>query len=187
MFPADKVFPSGSLRLTDGGGRPVPVFRFARPGHEGRYYGFQFGEGFGGEFPPDREDDIDPGSEFPAVQPEVFPDETLDPVAPDGLFYSVDAYSQPGIPSAVVSEDDGDVLAPSSSAPAVDPLILRRAAQKQPLGQGEIRPAAAGGGIGHTARRLRPLARRRLITARPLLVLILIRKPWVRCLLVLLG
>ena len=106
--------------------------------------------------------------------------ESLDPVPDHGVpDLATHRRAEPGLPLRPLGPDDDEVLR-VELAPTVGQLE-ELAAGAQPL---LLRKAVPG--LDHdylvaivTARRLRPLARRRLITSRPFFVDIRTRKPWV--------
>src|SRR6185436_19911194 len=128
------------------------------------------------------------GREHPAVPPSPvdLSDPALEPLADHRLAdFPARGDAETRMPELVRCEiDDGQ----SAMAPPAGPVALEIVGPPpQPL-RGEQPLPGPGGGLRHqTLRRLRPLARRRLITARPLRVRIRTRKPWVRLRLRLFG
>lgn len=112
------------------------------------------------------------------VQPEKFPQEPFDAISGDCItYFFADGYPEPGTSAA--GEPVYDQKVPGRNLPSLvgkgkilvpfqQPFVLR-----QPVGHPPYLVAMP------TDRRLRPLARRRLMTSRPFLVDILTRKPWV--------
>ena len=82
--------------------------------------------------------------------------------------------------------DDENTGQPDATAFALDPLDIPRQPQAAFTGKTQRSALAALAGYGRT-RRLRPFARRRLMTFRPPVVFIRARKPWLRLRLMLLG
>ena len=133
------------------------------------------------------------------VAPEKLPEKALHPVAPEGLAHFAPRHQpQPRAFALAGGQADAEMRREQSFSPGLGPEVLLAAAD--PLVSGKAgRLGACGGFTGevgwafgleggrercslqpYTERRLRPLARRFCNTRRPPLVLMRVRKPWVR-------
>lgn len=123
-------------------------------------------------------------AELVAVQAEKFARHAFHPVARDGGFYRGLGHreAQTRIPALIAARHDLQGIVPGATgvleyAPVLFWLIQPAAA----------RVTRARQNVVYALRRLRPLARRALITARPPGVAMRARKPWVRLRLIMLG
>ena len=133
------------------------------------------------------------------VAPEKFSQEALHPVAATGFAHLAPRdQPQPGAASLPRGQADAEVRRVQSFSPCLGPQVLLAAADPLVSGKAGRLPGCGGftgevsrgGGLwggrercslrSHTERRLRPLARRLCNTRRPPLVLMRVRKPWVR-------
>lgn len=135
-----------------------------------------------GKIRPDGDDDIAVGGELLAVQPKTLAEQPLDPV-PLHRIANLARHTDPQTtPRQGIGEiNDRKPLAAQSRPGPVDALKLPVLPQQMLLGEAQPPQAAQADSC------LRPLARRRLITAWPFLVFMRTRNPWVRARLMTLG
>ena len=130
------------------------------------------------------DEDVEECGQIQTPRAEYLPDQPLDPIAHHGVTHpGADGDAEPACPSRRRSLDDHE-------APTVPPLPLSLQLQELPTPPQPDR-IRKGSGARHgnqpgcfggmeTVSRLRPLARRRFNTARPVGVAMRARNPWVR-------
>lgn len=130
------------------------------------------------------DDDVE-GGKIMLMQPERFPDQTLDAIASHGAADDAccDRQSEPGSRSAVRPDEDGEQRIGETFRILVDAIEVRFVMKtlrrgERPGGCLQERKSNDGDAGGRqTVRRLRPLARRRDSTRRPARVAMRARKP----------
>lgn len=117
------------------------------------------------------------------LQPETaerFPRDALDPVPLHSVARQSLRDHQTQMPYGLHGLQPVDREEPAAAPSALLEHLLETTGSAEPVDSPESLRFLENGGKTQTARRTRPLARRALITARPALVFMRARKPWVR-------
>lgn len=130
-----------------------------------------------GRLEPDH--DID-GHPLQPQTPKRFARQALDPVALHTVSGQTLCHDQTEMPHRFRGLQPVDRKIPAATSPALLEHLLEATGSAEPVDSPESLRFLENGGKTQTARRTRPLARRALITARPALVFMRARKPWVR-------
>lgn len=135
-----------------------------------------------GAIGPDRDNNVAVIGKSAAIAAKSLSNQPLDSVAPYRVAnFSLDTDSQTIPRKVVCPHNNGKSVAAKSFPPTIDVLKLPIGSKQMLFGEGVPMQSI------QAASCVRPLARRLLMTARPFLVLMRRRNPWVRARLVLLG